>query len=510
MISTPELGREIATTRDGIDITRGYVGPLLQPYDSLLRNRGGGDLAIYEGVLSDTEVKTTVAQRQLAVTQCEWQVDAGGEKRIDRQAAEALRENLEAIGWDNLTSKMLFGVFYGYSVAELIYRAEGSRIVIDRAKVRNRRRFRFGKDGDLRLLTSSQMYEGVPAPAPYFWHFATGADHDDEPYGLGLAHWLYWPVLFKRSDLKFWLIFLEKFGAPTAVGKYNAGTATPTEKTALLQATRAIQTDAGIIIPEGMTLELLEAARSGTSDYATMLAAMDAAIQKVVLGQTASTQGTPGKLGNDELQGDVRDDIIKADADLICESFNLGPARWLTEWNFPGAAIPRVYRVTEEPEDLAARAERDTKVSALGFKPSLAYVLETYGGDWTEKEQPAALDPNASGSGPPALAGALDPAAQFAERGAAATDPAEALANQLERRLTPIGEQWMAQVRDVVTRAKSFDELREYLLRLAPEMSLEEYSAVFAEAMTAATLAGRYEVTQETGSPTDRGRTPAA
>jgi phage gp29-like protein len=497
MSARPEIGREIATTADGIDITRGYVGPLLMPYDSVLRNRGGGDLTIYEQVFSDPEVKATFAQRQLAVTSCEWQVDAGGDRPIDQEAADALRENLTRIGWDNITTKMLHGVFYGYAVAELIYGVDAKRVVIERVKVRNRRRFRFGKDGDLRLLTMQQMYEGVPAPQPYFWSFATGADHDDEPYGLGLAHWLYWPVLFKRNGLKFWLIFLEKFGAPTAVGRYNAGSATAAEKTALLQAVRAIQTDSGIIIPEGMAIELLEAARSGTSDYAALQTAMDAAIQKVVLGQTASTQGTPGRLGGDDLQGDVRDDIIKADADLICESFNLGPARWLTEWNFPGAAVPRVYRVTEEPEDLTARAERDTKVAGLGFKPSLAYVRETYGGEWTEKAAPEPLEPDARD--------APGDSPEFAEARTPANTPAEGWptdapgrqAEQLGRRLDPVAQRWIEQIREAVERAGSLEELREGLLRLAPEMTLDEYAAVLAEAMTAATLAGRYEVQAE-------------
>lgn len=499
MTDRPEIGREIATTRDGVDITRGYVGPLMTPYDSLLRTRGGGDLVIYEQVLSDPEVKATFAQRQLAVTQCEWQVDAGGKRAIDREAADALRENLEQIGWDNITTKMLFGLFYGYAVAELIYGVDGKRVVIDRVAVRNRRRFRFGAAGDLRMLTQQSMFEGVPAEPPYFWHYQVGADHDDEPYGLGLAHWLYWPVLFKRNGLKFWLIFLEKFGAPTGVGKYGPN-ATATEKTALLQAVQAIQTDAGIIMPEGMTVELLEAARSGTSDYASLQAAMDATIQKVVLGQTASTQGTPGKLGNDELQGDVRKDIIKADADLICESFNLGPARWLTEWNFPGAATPRVYRVTDEPEDLTARAERDTKVAQLGFRPSLKYVLDTYGGEWTEKVVPEPLAPGDPND--PASPGA---APAFAERRTAANTPAASWppdaptqqAEQLDRQLVPIGEQWLGQIRQAAERAESLEELREYVLRLAPDMSLDEYAAVMAEALAAAHLAGRFEAAAE-------------
>src|SRR2546427_66234 len=86
----------------------------------------------------------------------------------------------------------------------------------------------------------------------------------------------------------------------TAVGKYDTN-ATDPEKAKLLQATRAIQTDSGIIMPKGMELALLEAGRSGTADYKALQDYMDATIQKVVLGQTASTQGTPGKLGKHHL-----------------------------------------------------------------------------------------------------------------------------------------------------------------------------------------------------------------
>ena len=54
-----------------------------------------------------------------------------------------------------------------------------------------------------------------------------------------------------------------------------------------------------------------------------------------------------------DVQNSVRQELIKADADLLCESFNRGPARWLTEWNYPGAASPRVFRLTEPEEDLS-------------------------------------------------------------------------------------------------------------------------------------------------------------
>ena len=493
----PELNREIATTADGIDITRGYTGPLLQPYDSVLRSRGGGDLRIYEEVFSDAEVKSTFAQRQLAVTQCEWQVDAGGYRPIDIEAADYLRAQLHGIGWDNVTTKMLTGVFYGYACAEVIYKVDAGRIGIAAIKVRNRRRFRFGKEGELRLLTQHEMTEGIPALAPYFWSFNAGADHDDEPYGLGLAHWLYWPVLFKRNGIKFWLIFLEKFGMPTAVGKYDTD-ASEADRARLLQATRVIQTDSGMIMPKGMELELLEAARSGTADYKTLQDVMDAAIQKVVLGQTASTQGTAGKLGNDDLQAEVRADIIKADADLVCESFNTGPARWLTEWNFPGAAIPRVYRITAEPEDLNALAERDAKVSMLGYKRTLASVQDLYGEGWEEKQGPVVVPESAPGQ-LPAMAPGGTAGVAFAEGAgsdAADTSPAVPLGEQLDRKLRPVGSRWIEQIRALVMKAETFEQLQEELLALSADMDLDEYAQVLAEASTAAALAGRADVLQ--------------
>lgn len=502
-IARPQFGREIATTADGIDITRGFTGPLLTPYDSVLRSRGNNDLLIYEQVLSDEEVKSALNQRFLAVTQCEWEVEPGGKRAIDKQAAEALKASLHKVGWDNVTTKMLYGVFYGYAVSEVLYKAEGSRVEFDAIKVRNRRRFRYGKEMDLRLLTHSNMLEGIPAEAPYFWDFCCGADNDDEPYGLGLAHWLYWPVLFKRNGLKFWLVFLEKFGMPTAVGKYDPE-ATAEEKAKLLAATRAIQADSGIIMPKLMELDLLEAARSGTADYKTLHDTMNAAIQKVILGQTVSTQGKSGGLGNDDLQADVRSDIIKADADLVCESFNQGPARWLTEWNFPGAAIPRVYRITDEPEDLDALAARDEKVSRLGFKRTLASVTEKYGDGWEEKAPPPAPDdPNNPPTPPHAIAGprfaepqraVLDllrrhgHVAQFAEGDD--PDPSAAMALQLDTLIAPSGRKWIEQVRAIGETATSLDEVEQQLLALAPDLSLDEYAEHFAQAMAAAHLAG--------------------
>ena len=79
---------------------------------------------------------------------------------------------------------MLYARFYGYAVAELLYRPGEDQVVLEQIKVRNRRRFGFAPDFSLRLLTTNHP-DGEPLEERKFWAFSCGADHDDEPYGLG-------------------------------------------------------------------------------------------------------------------------------------------------------------------------------------------------------------------------------------------------------------------------------------------------------------------------------------
>ena len=373
---------EAATTDNGRDITRGYIDslPIIDPQDEILLTRGANDYGLYRQILSDWQVKSVLNQRQLALTACENQVIEGGQSAADKSAADFIRDTLAALSWDNITQLMHFGVFYGFAVGECIWTREGKHVALTDIKVRDRRRFAYAPTGELKLLTTKNP-QGELMLERKFWQFATGADHDDEPYGLGLAHYLYWPVLFKRSGIKFWLIAAEKFGSPTNVGWFPPN-ATAREKQLLLAALRAITTDGGIILPEGMKVDTIESKRSTSADHEKLCRYMDEAIAKIVLGQTSTSEAVGGQYKS-EIQNQVRVELIKADGDLICESFNNSVVKWLTEWNFPTATPPRVQRLTEPKDDLNQRAERDGKVAQhLGYRPSLNDVTATYGGEW--------------------------------------------------------------------------------------------------------------------------------
>jgi phage gp29-like protein len=387
---------------------------LLTPDDSILQSKGGIDnLRIYRELLRDDQVASVWAQRRLALTSCETAVEPGAEDPLSVQAAEALKLEIEALPWDDITDKALSAIFYGWGVAEVMWRPDGERVAFDSIRVRDRARFRFDRDRNLYLWATGNG-GFVAMPPRKFWTMNTGADNHDEPYGLGLAHALYWPVFFKRNDIKFWLIFLEKFGMPTALAKLPPGQVEdPKQRAKAIEMLRNIATDAGVVVPDNVVVELLEAARTGAADYGALHSAMDRAISKIVVGQTMTTDDGSSR-AQAQVHLSVRQDIVEADADLLCGSFNAGPVKWWTEWNFPGAVPPKVWRRTEAPEDLTARAERDSKVYALGFEPTEEYIRETYGDGWQKKSDPiAAVADMIQGQTPDANTGA--PPAEFAE-----------------------------------------------------------------------------------------------
>lgn len=406
---------------DSLKATDPYV-ELLSTTDSVLKSRGGiANLEIYTELLRDDQVSSTWAQRRLSLTSCDTVVQPGADDAASKAAAEALQVEIDGLPWDDITDKALSAVFYGWGVAEVLWKPADNgttpNVSFAGVRVRDRARFRFDRNRGLHLWTSGGGW--VQMPDRKFWPVVSGGDHHDHLYGLGLAHALFWPVFFKRNDIKFWLIFLEKFGMPTAIGKMTEGQlADPEQRKKGIAMLRQIATDAGVLVPRddngNAIVELLEAARSGAADYETLQRKMDEAIAKIVVGQTMTTDKGAGGKAQGEVHERVAQRIVEADADLLCGSFNQGPVKWWTEWNFPGATPPRVYRQTEPPADLNAQAERDGKIFALGYEPDEAYIEETYGKGWKKKQAPAMAP-----GGMPGMPGAQGPGnadpAQFAE-----------------------------------------------------------------------------------------------
>ncbi len=341
-------------------------------------------LTSYPGLLRDDQVYACFQQRRLAVVSADWSVEPGGESPQDKKAALALEENLKQLTFDDICDQMLFGVFYGRSIAEVIWEPAGEMVRIAAIRPKDPLKFNFDRSG--RLLFKQTSAKGLEMPPRKFWSLYPPQSVANLGGGRGLAHYLYWPVYIKRHVVRFWAVFAEKFSTPSVKGVFPPG-ATEVEKQALLQACGALGSEAAVVIPEGMQVELVEAARRGGGDYNQFIEALNRAISKVILSQTMTTDDGSSR-AQATVHETVRDKLVKSDAALLCESFNHSVVKWWSEWNFPDAKPPKVMRQVARGEDLNARANLDAILMDRGIRPSEDYIKRTYGEGWTIKPVP--------------------------------------------------------------------------------------------------------------------------
>lgn len=504
---------EIATVEK--DIYQDYIGRTLINPDKVLKSESGGKgVELYEDLLRDDKVGSTLQTRKLAVIGREWEVVPAGEKRQDQKVADYVKSVLGAFDFDAARMMLLSGLVMGFKPGEVMWEySEGDvwvREIIGRAS----RRFVFDLDRRLRLLTLTNMTEGEELPERKFVVFTNTSDNGS-PYGDGLGRLLYWPVWFKKNAVKFWMVFADKFGSPTAVGKYPPGTP-KTEQNALLDAIDAIQQEAAVIIPDTMVVDLLEATRAGSvNTYETLCAFMNNAIAQVMLGQTLTSDiGDKGSYAAAKTHDEVRLDYVKADADAICQCLNNSLIKWIVDYNFPGYAgtgpgysgtrpcalrYPKVWIRCEEEKDLKPLAERDViLVRDIGLPVTKQYFYDTYGipEPLEGEETVSGARRTDTGIGQIGLMGPMDDGKKekkgsFSESPIGDLIAAQQQIDALAGDAVAKGGIGLSVLERIVSEAESYEDLQDLIAEAYSGINLAQFREILARAMFMADLKGR-------------------
>jgi hypothetical protein len=384
----------IANARN--DITIPFFTGVLQNTDETLLSQGRGKgLAIYDEIKRDPFASSMLDKRKKALTSRAVSITAGGERPIDQLAADIVREAIAALPFDTICEGLLDATLKGFAVGEAVWERDGARIMPTKIKVHDQRRFVFDHDWAPRLLTWSSILEGEALPERKFIVHRVGVQGNN-PYGLGLGDRLFWPVLFKREGIAFWLHFLEKFAGPTIVGKTPYGMLAD-EQRRLLQNLSEAKTSSAILVPIGTDVQFLEASRSGSVSYEQFLAYWDKQISICTTGETLTTQVTES--GGNRALGDVHqeqlDTLADSDGDQLTDTLQDQLVRWIVEYNAPGAALPKVER--ERPKN--ERAQAETRKAKADAAESLDRVIRgivaaasTFDDDATAREYIVSFD----------------------------------------------------------------------------------------------------------------------
>lgn len=483
MTSKRDLTKEIASARR--DITIPVFSGLLRPQDDTLISRGGArGYKVYDEVVRDCHAYAVVQKRKMAVVAREWRVDPASEDARDKRAAEVVREQLAAIPFDRICLDLLDALLKGFAVGEVMWEPRDGQMVVADILARDQRRFVFDAEGRLRLLTWESMVHGEPVPERKFIVHRFQASRSN-PYGLGLGNKIFWPVWFKREGIKFWLVFLEKFGSPTVVGKHAQG-ANEQAIDKLLEVIQQVSQETGIVVPDTTTVELLEASRQGGSDaYERMVRWCDEQMSEAVLGETLSTNiGQVGSRAASETHNDVRGELTDADCDLLSDTLNETLCRWITELNVPGATPPTIWREAPEDEDALIgrrqkQAETDRAYYDMGYRISDEVLDAEFGGRYVPDSRPRVAAP---GSAPTTFAEGDD------------RDAVDDLAEQLDTAAAPAMDDWINEIRRIIETSASIPQAIERLEQLYPELSPDGLAGVIGDALAVADLTGRAEV----------------
>ncbi len=476
---------------------------------NLLRDAAAGDTDAYLTLAEEIEERdlhyaAELSKRKLAVSRLPISVESADDTSTAVEQADAVRALVRKPGFRMLLKDLLDGLGKGFAVVEIDWNRAGSRWLPQRYQWRDPHFFMFDRIArqEIRLRDDADSYNGLPlAPFKFIRHVPK--IKSGIPIRGGLARLAAWAYMCKGYTVKDWLAFAEVFGMPLRMGKYKPG-ASEDDIAILKRAVANLGSDAGAVFPESMLIELVEAGgKTGSSDFFDKLAGyLDNQISKGVLGQTASSSGTPGKLGDEKLQSDVRDDIRDDDAEQLADTLNLDLVRPFIDLNFgPQDEYPTITLAQPDSEDTAALVDAVTKLVPLGLRVEQSVLCDKLGLPDAKGAKPEDLLTAPAGQISDFKSEMSDPegrslnrkernASRQADSAAPGQQALDALADQLSSEAAALLEKHEQQIMQAIQAADSFEEAMESVLQLWPELDMADIQTLMERGWLAATLGG--------------------
>lgn len=198
----------------------------------------------------------------------------------------------------------------------------------------------------------------------------------------GLFRVLVWTYLFKNLSARDWAQFLNLYGLPFRLGKYDT-TMSDKERLRLLQGIRRMAREGGGIIPNTASIELVSPAAGQSAPFFDMVDWCEKVQSKVILGGTLTSQAdgktSTNALGN--IHNEVRHDLLVGDALAVADTLThqlLWPILALNDRYVQGRA-PRFEFDTRESVDLESLMDVVIKAQATGFSITEQWLSEKSG-----------------------------------------------------------------------------------------------------------------------------------
>jgi phage gp29-like protein len=474
MANQSPLINQLATRERSLDFTA--LGLWLPNPDTILKSQGK-DITTYRDMRTDALVGGCIRRRKSAVKALEWGLDR--DKAASR-VSKSVQAMLDDFDLERIIGQMLDATLYGYQPMEISWQKVGALIVPVDVQAKPPEWFCFDADSQLRFKTRAAPLLGELLPERKFLLPRQDATYQN-PYGFADLSMCFWPLVFKKGGMKFWLGFAEKFGSAFSVGKLPRS-ASNEERAALLDSLEALIQNGVATIPDDGSIELVEmAGKSASADlYERLVLHSRGEIAIALLGQNQTTEASANKASAGaglEVTKDLRD----GDAEIVAAAMNQ-LIRWTCELNW-GATDAPVWSLWDQESQDKLQAARDKSNFDAGARYSNAYFERAYG------YQAGDLLPE--GAAQPAVAPQAR-AVAFAEAtpAGAGIDPVQAETDALVQHGQSAWGVMLEQIEALVTSAPDLATLQQTLTQAYGGLDSEQLVKLMAAALALAELKG--------------------
>jgi len=260
--------------------------------DDLVTSRG---YEIYDRMQTDSQVRACLNIKKLSILSRGWQVHPATDDPEDIRIAEFVRWCLVDMRGSmiDVLNDVLDALAKGFSISEINYKVveDGpyqGMIGLESIKSKDPAGITFETDEYLNLVALWQGPGRETRLPPEKFLIYSYMPRYESPYGTSDLRAAYKHWWSKDAILRFYNVYLEKYGSPTVLGAYSRGTP-KTQQDDLLKVLDRIQQETAIVLPDDIKIELLEAQRAGESGYLQAIEYHDRQIAKAILGQTLTT-----------------------------------------------------------------------------------------------------------------------------------------------------------------------------------------------------------------------------
>lgn len=391
----PDAGEEPSTEEVATRRTRA-IGQLMNwlPNPDKVLQDTGKHIEHLRDLMYDDQVFAAVQYLYSALREHRWELRAEGqEAQVDR--AEMWLSRLD---WDRLDNEILQGRLFGYQPLEITWTEtpDGFWMPED-VRAKPAEWFAFDDENELKLRSRLGSPDGLRELPWGKFLLARNKPSFRNPYGQSVLSRCFWPVTFKKGDIRFLVTFVEKYGMPWAVGKHPRS-ASDEDIGHLLDMLENMIQDAVTAVPDDSSIELKEGDKSGSSEvYLNVARYFEQSIDKVLLSsELATSSGEHGThaLGAaqlDKVSGAVVTDLTRLKENTMNQLLH-------RIWHFNGfpEPVPR-FRCFLEDEAGKEHADRDAKLVKAGVRFKEPYWKRQYNLDDDEFE---VADPEQQQSGP--------------------------------------------------------------------------------------------------------------